>query len=86
MALCIEVMDIHKWGKRDRIGRCLEILGKYGAAAKPMLPRLGQLEKDLLAHREARQLKAQTDQVRSLIKRIESATKTVELRSIWSSG
>ncbi|MDX1563855.1 MAG: DUF6288 domain-containing protein, partial [Phycisphaeraceae bacterium] len=34
MALCLEVMEIHKWGKRGRIGRCLKILGRYGAAAK----------------------------------------------------
>ena len=82
MPLCIEVMDIEKWGKRDRITRCLRILGKYGAAAKPMLPRLRQLEKDLLTHREARGLKPQIDQLRSLIRKIESATGTVELRSI----
>jgi len=82
MPLCIEVMDIEKWGKRDRITRCLRILGKYGAAAKPMLPRLRQLEKDLLTHREAKGLKPQIDQLRSLMKKIESATGTVELRSI----
>jgi hypothetical protein len=82
MPLCIDIMEIEKWGKRDRIKRCLQTLGKYGAAAKPMLPRLRQLERDLLAHREARGLQPQIDQLRSLIKEIESATGTVELRSI----
>ena len=82
MALCIEVMEIDKWGKRKRIDRCLKILGEYGAAAKPMLPRLRQLEKDLLDHPKARNLQPQIDQVRSLIKRIESATATVELRCL----
>ena len=38
MPLCIDIMDIEKWGKRDRIKRCLVILGKYGAAAKPLPP------------------------------------------------
>ncbi|MFP4058487.1 MAG: DUF6288 domain-containing protein, partial [Candidatus Brocadiia bacterium] len=56
MPLCIEIMEIHKWGKRHRISQCLKTLGRYGAAAKPMLPRLRQLEKDLLAHREAKGL------------------------------
>jgi hypothetical protein len=80
--LCIEVMDIQKWGKRQRISQCLRTLGKYGAAAKPMLPRLRQLEKDLAAHWEAKGLKPQIDQLRSLMKEIESAEGTVQLRSI----
>ena len=61
MPLCIEIMDIQKWGKRSRISRCLKTLANYGAAAKPMLPQLRQLEKDLLAHREARNLQPQID-------------------------
>ncbi len=82
MPICMQIMDIHRWGKRHRISRCLKTLGKYGAAAKPMLPQLRQLEKKLLAHREAKGLKPQIDQLRSLIKEIENATGTVELRSI----
>jgi hypothetical protein len=80
--LCIEVMEIQKWGKRDRISRCLKALAKYGAAAKPMLPRLRQLEGDLHAHREARGLQPQIDQLHALIKEIENATGSVELRSM----
>ena len=82
MPLCIEIMDIQKWGKRHRITQCLKTLGRYGAAAKPMLPRLRRLERDLLAHREAKGLQPQIDQLRSLIKEIDGATGTVELRSI----
>jgi len=82
MPLCIEIMEIQKWGKRDRIARCLKALETYGGAAKPMLPRLRQLEKDLLAHSEARGLQPQIDQLRLLIGKIENATGTVELRSI----
>ena len=82
MPLCIEIMDIDKWGKRDRISRCLNTLGTYGAAAKPMLPRLRQLEKDLLAHSEAKMLQPQIDQLRSLIKDVENATGSVELRGM----
>ncbi len=82
MPLCLEVMEIDKWGKRDRITRCLKILGTYGAAAKPVLPQLRELEQKLAAHSEARGLKPQIDQLRSLIAEIESATGDVELRSL----
>jgi hypothetical protein len=82
MPLCIKVMDIQKWGKRHRISRCLNTLGKYGAAAKPMLPRLRQLEKDLLAHHEARGLQPQIDQLRSLIKEIEKDKNPPATRSL----
>ena len=82
MELCFVVMDIEQWGKGNRIPRCLKTLATYGAAAKPMLPRLRQLEKDLLVHPEAKGLQPFIDQLRSLIKDIENATGTVELRSL----
>jgi hypothetical protein len=82
MELCFVVMEIDKWGKGDRIPRCLKALATYGAAAKPMLPRLRQLEKDLLAHSEAKKMQPIIEQVRALIKDIESATGTVELRNL----
>ena len=82
MPLCIAIMEIQKWGKHDRISRCLKTLGQYGAAAKQMLPQLSELEKELLAHQEARGLQLQIDQLRSLIKEIENATDSAQLRSI----
>ncbi|MGJ8695703.1 MAG: DUF6288 domain-containing protein [Verrucomicrobiaceae bacterium] len=82
MPLCFEVMEIEKWGKGNRIPRCLDALAKYGTAAKPMIPRLQQLEKDLLAHREARNLQKHTDKVRALIQQIEKANGPVTLRSL----
>ncbi len=82
MPLCLEVMEIDKWGKGDRIPQCLKALAKYGGAAKPLLPQLRQLEKDLLAHREAKSLQAAIERLRLLIKDIENATEPVELRNI----
>ena len=82
MPLCIETMEIEKWGKRDRISRCLKTLAIYGGAAKSVLPQLRQLEKDLLAHKEAKGLQPQIDQLRALIANIKSATDAPELRSI----
>ena len=80
--LCLDFIDIERWNKRSRITQCLDTLAEYGAAAKPMLPRLRQLEKDLLVHSEARGLQAQNEQTHHLIKKLENATGTVELRSI----
>ncbi|TWU28953.1 DUF6288 domain-containing protein [Novipirellula artificiosorum] len=80
--LCIEIMEIDKWGKRDRISRCLKTLAIYGGAAKPNLPQLRQLERDLLAHTEAKGLQPQIDQLRSLISEIEDSDDAVALRSL----
>jgi len=82
MQLCLDVMEIDKWGKQDRIKQCLNTLGSYGAAAKPLLPQLRQLEKDLSAHKEAKNLRPLIQQLGTLIKEIEKSTGTVELRSL----
>lgn len=82
MPLAIDVMEIEKWGKAERIKRCLKTLAAYGAAAKPMLPRLRQLEADLTAHREAKNLGSQIKTLGELIKNIESGTDPIELRSL----
>jgi hypothetical protein len=82
MELCIDVMEIDKWGKRDRIGRCIKILGIYGSAAKPVLPQLRQVEQDLVGHPEAKGLLPIINQLRSLIREIESGSEAIELRSL----
>ena len=82
MPLCLQILEIDKWGKKNRITECLKTLKTYGAAAKTVLPQLRQLEKNLLAHREARMLAPVIEQTRALIKKIENATGTVELRGI----
>ena len=84
VALCTQVMDIERWGKRDRISGCLKILARYGGAAKPVLPQLRELEKQLLAHREAKGLQPQIDQLRKVIADIEAAKDAPELRSLSS--
>ncbi|WP_404306145.1 DUF6288 domain-containing protein [Neorhodopirellula lusitana] len=82
MPLCIQIMEIDKWGKKKRITDCLKTLETYGAAAKPVLPELRQLEQDLLAHKESRMLSPIIYQLRDLIKEIANATDAGELRSI----
>ena len=78
MELCFLVMEIDKWGKADRVPKCLKALGTYGAAAKPLLPRLRQLEKDM----PGQGMQEQVAQVTALIKSIESATDTIELKTL----
>lgn len=82
LPLCFSLMEIERWGKQNRITRCLESLARYGDAAKPLLPQLRQMEKDLRRHREAKSLQAQIESLGKIIKNIESASGTVELRSL----
>jgi hypothetical protein len=79
MKLCLDVMDIDRWGKKNRVDRCLKILATYGGAAKPLLPRLHQLEKDLAVHPEAKGGNPLTSQLAGLIRNIEGATDSPEL-------
>ena len=75
-------MAIEKWGKKDRIAKCLNTLQTFGAAAKPMLPRLEQLEKELSNHREARNLQKEIDLVRQTINAIKADKDPPVLRSL----
>jgi hypothetical protein len=80
--LCVSLMEIERWGMQNRITRCLESLARYGGAAKPLLPQLRQMEKDLRTHREAKSLQSQIERLGTIIKNIESASGTVELRCL----
>jgi hypothetical protein len=68
--------------RQNRIGPCLQILGKFGSAAKSELPRLGELEKKLIAHGEAKALKPEIAALRSFITQLEKDTEPYELRSL----
>jgi len=82
LPLCVSLMEINRHGKKDRIPRCLESLTRYGGAAKPLLPQLRQMETDLRAHSEAKMLQAPIDSLNTIIKNIQNAKETVELRSL----
>ncbi|MEI6604017.1 MAG: DUF6288 domain-containing protein [Verrucomicrobiota bacterium] len=70
MPLCIEVMDIDKWGKHARIPACLDTLETYGAAAKAVLPQLRDLEKRIRAHKE-KTMGKHADRVATIITKLE---------------
>jgi len=84
MPLCLDIMDIENWGKKDRITKCLKTLQSYGGAAQPLLPKLAELEKSLLAHREAKNLQPQIELVRQTIATITDDNDPPRLRSIRS--
>lgn len=78
LPMCIEVMEITKWGKQNRIGRCLKALAQYGGAAKPLLPKLRLLKKDL-SHKN---LKPHLVRLEKLISEIESAKDSPKLKTM----
>lgn len=82
MELCIDVTEIQKWGKKDRIQRCLKILSSYGGAARSVLPRLRDLHGRLEVHSEARALAAQIELCKDTIEAIESAPESDPLRTL----
>jgi len=82
LPLCVSLMEIERWGKQNRITRCLESLARYGGTAKPLLPQLRQMEKDLRAHREAKSLQSQIESLKTIINKIENVPGTGELRSL----
>ena len=76
LPMCLKTMEIHKWGKKNRVNSCLKTLRSYGpAAAKTILPELRQLEEDMLDHSEAKSvLKDAVTQIREIIEEAEKAT------------
>ena len=47
LPLCLELIDLDRWGSRNRVKPCLEALSLYGSAAKSEVSRLRELEKKL---------------------------------------
>ena len=84
MALCFDTMEILKWGKKRRIIQCLDVLSSYGNAAKIMIPRLKQLEKDLTKQGKAKNVKDLIDKINHTITTIQTSKKKITLRSLNS--
>lgn len=53
MAMCADLMEPGRWGQDNRIPRCLEYLARYGANAKPLIPRLQEF-RQAIAKRDPR--------------------------------
>ncbi len=82
MPLCFELMGIDRWGKKDRISRCLKALQLYGGAASPMLPVLSDLEKQLKEHSEAKALEPIVQELRDTAALIKADKNPSQLRAL----
>jgi hypothetical protein len=51
LPLCVSLIELSRWGARNRVKRCLAILRTYGGAAKSQVSRLRDLEEELLSKR-----------------------------------
>jgi hypothetical protein len=77
MALCVAVMEPDRWGERDRSKSCLAYLARYGAHAKPLLPRIQEARAYLatVKKRPAEEM----EEFDALVAAIESSTATPTL-------
>lgn len=82
LPLCVEVMEIQKWGKAGRIPKCLDAIETYGPAAKAILPQLKELEKEFASHREAKKLLPFAERLGRIIQKLETTPEGGDLRSL----
>ncbi|HEX5790110.1 MAG TPA: DUF6288 domain-containing protein [Luteolibacter sp.] len=82
MTLCLDLMDIERWNKKSRIEAYLGILESYGAAAKPLEPRVRQLAADLRAHSEAKSLSDHIAKADALADKLAKAGEVPKLVSL----
>ncbi len=80
--LCLSFVDTDRWNKKSRILGCLNALAQYGAAAKPELANLKQLEKVLSTHREKKGFDEHLAKIQSIIQQIESGQNPPKLRKL----
>lgn len=87
MPLCIEIMELDRWGAGKRIPKCLNALKLYGGAAKELLPKLEPLQEHLAnKKRKNDQDKKQMELLQETIEFIRSADDDHQLRALPKSG
>lgn len=78
----MDVLGVDRWGLGNRFPRCMKVLELYGGAAKPILPELTVLEKQLEEQEKGEQLAM----LRERIKLIEKDDSPGQLRSVGEGG
>jgi hypothetical protein len=92
MALCVSVIEPDRWGGKNRISQCMDCLGRYGAAAKEVLPQLREVRRGFLQSDAVMKGKKNSDTVNLIdktIAAIEAATtspKVVDLKDFVTRG
>lgn len=81
LPLCLSLIDLDRWGSKDRVRPCLAAIRHYGGAARPLLPDLLELEKELLANRWKPE-EVERLEIPKLIAAIENAEDAPDLRPL----
>jgi hypothetical protein len=81
LPMCISLADPSRWGARNRVKRCLDLLRIYGGAAKSEIPRIQKLEKELLST-NWKPAEIQALNLSAIIKEIEDDQHPPTLRSL----
>ena len=83
MRLCVDVMELDRWGAGKRIPKCLNALAMYGTAAKEMVAELEPLKKHLnQKKRKNDNDKRQMELLRKTIVQIDNDSDPPKLRSL----
>ena len=85
LPLCIEMMELDRWGSDNRINGCLQALQEYSTAAKDLAPKLKPLRDHLNAKRNKNEkVKKQIELLGKTIESITSDSPPPKLRSLRS--
>ena len=84
LPLCVSLIEPERWGSDRRFQGCMKVLRIYGAAAKPLLPQLRELESEIRSPR-AKGHKHHKEIV-ELIDWIDAAEPSNDLKSLATLG
>lgn len=80
MDLCVTILEPNRWGEKNRSKGCLDALQRYGAHAKPLLPKLHEV-RDYLA-KVKKVSKDHIEEFDKAVAAIEASTDTPTLVSL----
>ncbi len=82
VTLAADLIGIQRWGAGNRMKSCLRMLEQYGAAAKPVVPKLRKIGESVVGTYRERNMQAELKRLREVIEKIENATDAPKLRSL----
>ena len=83
LPLCIEMMELDRWGSDNRINGCLQALQEYSTSAKELVPKLRPLQDHLNAKRNKNdKIKKQIEMLSKTIALISADSPPPQLRSL----
>lgn len=82
VTLAADLIEPERWGAGNRMKSCLRILEQYGGAAKPVIPKLREIDKTITGTYRERHMQAELKRLRELIEKIEKATDAPKLRRL----